>query len=152
MQGDPGRIKQIVVNLLNNAIKFTHSGDVVLQVRKHRQTSTKVDLEISVSDTGIGIAEADIPRLFQPFQQIDASVTRRFGGTGLGLAICKQLAEYELFSLSLGPAYPRAARWERRFKSAASSARAAPSLSPSRSMFSPPSRLPCRYYPSSTHC
>ena len=152
MQGDPGRIKQIVVNLLNNAIKFTHSGDVVLQVRKHRQTSTKVDLEISVSDTGIGIAEADIPRLFQPFQQIDASVTRRFGGTGLGLAICKQLAEYELRFQRSVPADPPAAKWERRCKSAASSVRAAHSLSPSRSMYSPLYRLPCRFYPSSTHC
>jgi signal transduction histidine kinase len=114
-QGDPGRIKQILTNLLNNAIKFTHEGEVVLHVRKHRDLGSKVELEISVSDTGIGIAEADLGRLFQPFQQIDATVTRRFGGTGLGLAICKQLAEYVHFiSRFAESCSPLQAKWEPR--------------------------------------
>ena len=85
------------LNLLNNAIKFTHHGSVSLSVvQKFRDTSCKpnsITLYFEVRDTGIGIDEKQIKRLFKPFSQADSSVTRRFGGTGLGLAICKQLVE-----------------------------------------------------------
>jgi len=85
--GDAGRLRQVILNLLGNAIKFTESGEVVLTAR----ALTRDRIEFSVADTGIGIEPEAIPRLFQPFSQADRSTTRRFGGTGLGLAICRQL-------------------------------------------------------------
>jgi signal transduction histidine kinase/CheY-like chemotaxis protein/ligand-binding sensor domain-containing protein len=93
--GDPGRIRQILINLINNAIKFTDHGRIVLKVEQvaNGEESERVRLRFSVSDTGIGIPESERGTLFTPFYQVDSSTTRRFGGTGLGLAIAKQLVE-----------------------------------------------------------
>jgi CheY-like chemotaxis protein/HPt (histidine-containing phosphotransfer) domain-containing protein len=94
--GDVARLRQILVNLLGNAVKFTEHGEVVLTVRRGERARTGAEsaiLHFSVRDTGIGIPQDQIDRLFQPFSQMDASVTRRYGGTGLGLAICKRLSE-----------------------------------------------------------
>ena len=91
--GDPTRLRQILLNLSSNAVKFTERGEVVIRVRLLDDDATTVRLRLEVSDTGVGIAEADRHRLFDPFSQADASTTRRFGGTGLGLAIVKQLVE-----------------------------------------------------------
>jgi CheY-like chemotaxis protein len=93
--GDPLRLEQVLVNLLGNAVKFTDSGTVTLQVsRKPEQaTSDRITLEISISDTGIGMDEQTVARLFKPFSQGDTSTTRTHGGTGLGLTICRHLVE-----------------------------------------------------------
>jgi CheY-like chemotaxis protein len=86
-------LRQIVTNLLGNAIKFTERGEVVVRVRLLERANAKVMIRFEVQDTGIGIAPEAISRLFRPFTQADNSTTRRFGGTGLGLSICKQLIE-----------------------------------------------------------
>lgn len=94
--GDPTRVRQIILNLMTNAIKFTESGYVYLKVEEVDMddgSGNKVYFKISIQDTGIGIDDASQPLLFGKFMQADASITRKFGGTGLGLAICKQLAE-----------------------------------------------------------
>jgi signal transduction histidine kinase/CheY-like chemotaxis protein len=96
--GDPGRIRQIALNLVSNAIKFTDSGHVLLEVEclslnGESGTGGSGALRIAVHDTGIGIPADRLPALFEKFQQVDASTTRRYGGSGLGLAICKQLAD-----------------------------------------------------------
>jgi signal transduction histidine kinase/CheY-like chemotaxis protein len=93
LQGDPGRIRQIIVNLVGNAVKFTTQGEVAVQVHLQERTAEQAQLRFVVSDTGIGILPETAERLFQPFTQADGSVSRKFGGTGLGLAICKQLVE-----------------------------------------------------------
>ena len=92
LRGDPVRLRQIVINLAANAIKFTRNGDVCIGVHLKEQGETDVAVELQVRDTGIGIPAAVIPRLFNKFVQGDTSTTRRFGGTGLGLAITRQLA------------------------------------------------------------
>lgn len=92
LRGDPGRLRQILINLLNNAVKFTERGSVELQVAIQRQDSQRVKLRLSVRDTGIGIAPDRLSKLFRSFSQVDSSTTRKHGGTGLGLAICKQIA------------------------------------------------------------
>jgi PAS domain S-box-containing protein len=89
---DQTRLRQILVNLLGNAIKFTLRGEVLLTVRAAERPDGRVELRFAVRDTGIGIAPEALPRLFQPFSQLDASTARRFGGTGLGLAISQRLA------------------------------------------------------------
>jgi PAS domain S-box-containing protein len=93
VNGDPGRIRQVLVNLLGNAVKFTDRGEIVVRATLARATQHDALLRFSVRDTGIGIEESARPRLFQSFSQIDGSATRRFGGSGLGLAISRQLAE-----------------------------------------------------------
>jgi len=91
--GDPLRLSQVLVNLTNNALKFTEKGEVKLSVNVIAQDDRKVRLNFEVSDTGIGMTDATLQRLFKPFSQADSSTTRQFGGTGLGLAICKRLVE-----------------------------------------------------------
>ena len=92
--GDPGRLRQIIINLIGNAIKFTHTGEIVLSVKKlPEESSERLRLQIEVADTGIGISAKDLTKLFQPYNQAKASTTRRYGGTGLGLAITKELVE-----------------------------------------------------------
>ena len=93
LRGDPSRLRQVLLNLTANAIKFTDAGEVVLSVHRRRHSDDAVDLAFEVSDTGIGISPAHQQHIFQPFSQVDASTTRRFGGTGLGLAISRQLVE-----------------------------------------------------------
>jgi PAS domain S-box-containing protein len=93
VRGDPGRLRQILINLGNNAIKFTSQGEVGIQVRLESETDGQIKVRFEVRDTGIGIPQDRIGLLFTAFQQVDASTTRRFGGTGLGLAISKRLAE-----------------------------------------------------------
>jgi len=91
LRGDPGRIRQVVTNLVSNAVKFTEHGEVIISARLAERHQSQVRVAIEVRDTGIGIPAAALARLFQPFTQADDSTTRRYGGTGLGLAICHQL-------------------------------------------------------------
>ncbi|MCC6490957.1 MAG: response regulator, partial [Candidatus Hydrogenedentes bacterium] len=93
LKGDPGRLRQILNNLIGNAIKFTRAGEVVLRISKETEDEDAVLLRFSVRDTGIGIPKSKVGILFDKFSQVDASTTRKYGGTGLGLAISKQLAE-----------------------------------------------------------
>ena len=93
LRGDPGRLRQIIMNLLGNAIKFTQQGDVTVTVMAQGETPEEVVLRIDVIDQGIGIAPEAQERLFKPFMQVDGSTTRKYGGTGLGLSICAQLVK-----------------------------------------------------------
>jgi CheY-like chemotaxis protein len=91
--GDPQRIQQILVNLVGNAVKFTETGSVTVEVRVTTAETAESTLEVKVTDTGIGMTEEQMGKLFQPFVQAEVSTSGRFGGTGLGLAISRQLAE-----------------------------------------------------------
>jgi signal transduction histidine kinase/CheY-like chemotaxis protein len=91
LKGDPGRLRQIISNLVGNAIKFTPKGSITLHIQKDSEETDSVTLRFLVHDSGIGIAPDKLEQIFAPFTQADSSTTRRYGGTGLGLAICRQL-------------------------------------------------------------
>ena len=91
LRGDPGRLQQVLINFLSNAIKFTEKGEIVLRADLCEESETHAVVQFSVRDTGIGIPADRVNKLFEAFSQLDASTTRKYGGTGLGLAICKQI-------------------------------------------------------------
>jgi two-component system sensor histidine kinase/response regulator len=93
VRGDPGRLRQVLTNLIANGIKFTKFGEVALHVSLKEETGVDICLRFEIKDTGVGLSAETQARLFQPFVQADSSTSRKFGGTGLGLAICKRLAE-----------------------------------------------------------
>lgn len=91
--GDPRRIRQLLLNIVGNAIKFTNEGFVRVEITKRKETETDLELYCAVRDSGVGLTMEEQARIFHPFVQVDSSATRRFGGTGLGLAICQKLIE-----------------------------------------------------------
>jgi two-component system, sensor histidine kinase and response regulator len=93
LRGDPHRLRQVLLNLMSNAIKFTEHGEVAIEFSSGGESGEMSDLHCAVRDSGIGLSEASRQKLFQPFIQADSSTTRKFGGTGLGLAICRKLVE-----------------------------------------------------------
>jgi CheY-like chemotaxis protein/HPt (histidine-containing phosphotransfer) domain-containing protein len=93
LEGDPGRLRQVLTNLIGNAVKFTEAGEIRLSISVDVEDDDSVRLLFSVEDTGIGVPESAVSSLFAPFTQVDASTTRRYGGTGLGLSICKRLVD-----------------------------------------------------------
>jgi PAS domain S-box-containing protein len=101
LTGDPLRLWQILINLVNNAIKFTEKGRVIVEVRVEEGTGDTTKLKFSVGDTGIGMSSEQVSNLFRSFSQADTSITRKYGGTGLGLAITKQLCELMQGTLSV---------------------------------------------------
>jgi two-component system sensor histidine kinase/response regulator len=93
VRGDPGRLRQVLTNLVGNAIKFTEQGEVLVRIVQQSETATALTVRVLVSDTGIGVSPEAQARIFQSFTQADGSMARRYGGTGLGLSISKQLIE-----------------------------------------------------------
>ncbi|MGF7036020.1 signal transduction histidine kinase [Paenibacillus mucilaginosus] len=100
--GDESRLRQILINLIGNAVKFTDQGGVHVSVCEREREGQRLQLELRVADTGIGIPEEKRSLLFQPFSQVDSSMTRRYGGTGLGLAICRNLVHLMGGTIALG--------------------------------------------------
>jgi len=101
LTGDPLRLNQVLLNLVSNAVKFTKEGEIVVKIRPEQLGPSKIKLIFSVTDSGIGLSQEQIQKLFNPFTQVDGSTTRKFGGTGLGLSICKQLVELMNGSISV---------------------------------------------------
>ncbi|MBV5337107.1 MAG: hypothetical protein J0653_03805, partial [Deltaproteobacteria bacterium] len=101
LRGDPGRIRQIFTNLVGNSLKFTQAGIISLELNRRPDRLGRVVLHIELSDTGIGIANDLLDKIFAPFEQADSTTTRKYGGTGLGLAISKQLVELMDGTISL---------------------------------------------------
>jgi len=99
--GDPVRLNQVLINLINNALKFTHKGSIAITHKIHSLDEENVMVDIEVADTGIGIPKNKLLSIFDAFKQADESVTRKFGGTGLGLAICRQLVELQGGNISV---------------------------------------------------
>jgi len=93
LRGDPGRLRQILMNFAGNAIKFSEEGEVLIRAALESQNEHSVTLKFAVEDTGVGLTDEELSKLFQPFVQVDGSITRKHGGTGLGLSISKHLAE-----------------------------------------------------------
>jgi len=93
VKGDPSRFRQVLINLIGNATKFTHQGEIVLSLETGKETEELVELHVKVSDTGIGIPQDKIEDIFEMFKQADGSTTRKYGGTGLGLSICKKISK-----------------------------------------------------------
>ncbi|MBN1940043.1 MAG: PAS domain S-box protein [Candidatus Aminicenantes bacterium] len=94
IKSDPTRIRQVLLNLMSNAVKFTHKGEIELAIDVEEETDTRIKLHTKVRDTGIGIPKDKLDTVFELFQQGDGSITRKYGGTGLGLAICRQIARH----------------------------------------------------------
>ena len=114
--GDMVRVRQVILNLLSNAVKFTHRGGIIVDSRVIQFYDSEVELEVSVRDTGIGIPQDKLHHLFQPFTQVDASTTRKYGGTGLGLVISKRLAEAMQGNISVESAEGVGTTFHFRFK------------------------------------
>ncbi len=110
--GDPTRIRQILVNLVGNAVKFTDHGAIVVELEALDVASDHLVMRLSVADSGIGIPEDALPTLFNKFQQVDGSITRKYGGTGLGLAICRQLSEVMGGGISVESALGHGSRFQ----------------------------------------
>lgn len=91
--GDPGRIRQVLINLISNAIKFTHEGEIKVRALETLNTENELGIRFEVEDSGIGISTETLKKLFQPFTQADSTMSRKFGGTGLGLSICQRLVD-----------------------------------------------------------
>ncbi|KPV55336.1 histidine kinase, partial [Paenibacillus sp. A3] len=109
--GDESRLRQVLINLVGNAVKFTEQGGVHVSVAVLSRAEEQLELEFRVSDTGIGIPEEKRSLLFQPFTQVDSSLTRKYGGTGLGLAICKNLVQLMGGRIALAPGSRRGAEF-----------------------------------------
>ncbi len=111
LRGDPGRLRQILANLVGNALKFTNQGEVVVGVTVEETNGEWVKLRIEVSDTGIGISENKIGQLFSAFTQADASITRKYGGTGLGLVLCKKFVALMGGQIGVSSVYGQGSRF-----------------------------------------
>ncbi|MBD2843717.1 response regulator [Paenibacillus sp. IB182496] len=107
IEGDVTKLRQILINLVGNAVKFTEEGSIEVNARLKSDYGSTLVIEIEVRDTGVGIPEEKLPLLFQPFSQLDSSMTRKYGGTGLGLAICKNLIELMGGGIRVEPNAPR---------------------------------------------
>jgi PAS domain S-box-containing protein len=128
--GDPTRIRQILINLVGNAIKFTDHGTIAIELEALNVASDHLVMRLSVTDSGIGIPEDALPTLFNKFQQVDGSITRKYGGTGLGLAICRQLSEVMGGSISVESTLGQGSRFQVDVPLTLSGEEVAPSIRP----------------------